>query len=514
MNTIKEVTQMETYEVLVRDIYTVISESMMEDEHECCCGHHKHEEDHECCHNHHEEGEEHECSNHDEEEEDYLKILKESNLVLSGWVRTNRDNGSIGFIALNDGSCFNNIQLVYSSDKTKGYEELSHIITGAAIEVTGRLVLTPEGKQPFEIHVEEWELLGQVDQDYPLQKKRHSLEFLRDIAHLRPRANMFNAVFRVRNSLSMAIHSFFQQNGFIYVHTPILTANDAEGAGETFNVVTKDKDPNAFFGKPVSLSVSGQLHVESFALAFRNVYTFGPTFRAEHSNTVRHASEFWMVEPEMAFCDLEGDMDCIEQCIKYCINYALDDCKDELAFFNQWVDNTLLDRLTAVRDSDFKRMTYTDAIEELKYAKEHGHKFDNENIFWGMDLQSEHERYLSEVVVKGPVFITDYPKEQKAFYMRLNDDGKTVAACDLLVPYVGELVGGSQREERYDLLKKKMEECGNLKGLEWYLDLRKYGGCKHAGFGIGFDRLLMYCTGMSNIRDVQPYPRTSDPIKY
>ena len=318
----------------------------------------------------------------------------------------------------------------------------------------------------------------------------------------------------MRNAMSMAIHEYFQQNGFLYIHTPIITGNDAEGAGETFSVVTSDKDPAAFFGKPVSLSVSGQLHVEAFALAFRDVYTFGPTFRAEHSNTTKHASEFWMIEPELSFADLEDDMECIEGCIKYCINYALENCKFELEFFNNFVDKGLIQRLEDVVNSDFKRMTYTEAIEELKYALEHGHKFDNNNIYWGMDLQSEHERYIAEQVVKGPVFLTDYPKEQKAFYMRLNDDGKTVAACDLLVPYVGELVGGSQREERYDLLKKRMEEVGNLTGLEWYLDLRKYGGCKHAGFGIGFDRLLMYVTGMQNIRDVQPFPRTSDPIKY
>ena len=496
---------MEKYEVLVSDIYMLVDEvGQAGEEHECGC-HHDEDEEHECCGGHH---------HHAEAMKEYLDEMLENEIVVSGWVRTNRDNGSVGFIALNDGSCFKNIQLVYTAEEIENYKEFTHALTGAAIEVLGKLILTPEAKQPFEIHVKEWRMLGPVDAEYPLQKKRHSMEFLRDIAHLRVRSNTFNAVFRVRNAMAMAIHSFFQQNGFMYVHTPILTANDAEGAGETFMVHTKGKDPDAFFGKPVSLTVSGQLHVESFALAFRNVYTFGPTFRAEHSNTVRHASEFWMIEPEMAFADLEDDMECIEECLKFCIRTALTDCRDELEFFNQWVDNTLIERLTAVVDSDFKRLTYTDAIEELKYAKEHGHKFDNDNIYWGMDLQSEHERYLSEQIVKGPVFITDYPKEQKAFYMRQNDDGKTVAACDLLVPFVGELVGGSQREERYDVLKKKMEEIGNLKGLEWYLDLRKYGGCKHAGFGIGFDRLLMYVTGINNIRDVQPYPRTSDPIKF
>ena len=375
-------------------------------------------------------------------------------------------------------------------------------------------MLTPEAKQPFEIRVMEFNVEGNVDSDYPLQKKAHSLEFLRDIAHLRPRANTFNAVFRVRNTLAMAIHEYFQNEGFMYVHTPIITGNDAEGAGSTFNVTTNDKDPNSFFGKPVSLTVSGQLHVEAFALAFRDVYTFGPTFRAEHSNTKRHASEFWMIEPELAFADLEDDMECIEGCLKYCIHKVLHECVDEIEFFNQRIDSTLKERLHAVVHSEFKRMTYTEAIEELTKAVASGAKFENPNIVWGMDLQSEHERYITEKVVKGPVFVTDYPKELKAFYMRANDDGKTVAACDLLVPTVGELVGGSQREERYDLLKERMEQCGCLKGLEWYLDLRRFGGCKHAGFGIGFDRLIMYCTGIENIRDCQPFPRTSDPIKY
>ena len=450
----------------------------------------------------------------EEDAKEYLEQLLKESVTIQGWVRTNRDNGSVGFIALNDGSCFKNVQLVYDANKVADYKTLSHVNTGAALGVTGKLVLTPEAKQPFEINVEEFEVIGEVDPDYPLQKKRHSLEFLRDIAHLRPRANTFNAVFRMRNGMAMAIHEFFQNEGFMYVHTPLITGNDAEGAGETFNIVTKDPDPAAFFGKPVSLTVSGQLHVESFALAFRDVYTFGPTFRAEHSNTTKHASEFWMVEPEIAFADLEDDMQLIESCIKYCIDYALHRQSDEMDFFNQFVDPTLKERLHHVLHSDFRRMTYTEAIEELQKAKEAGHKFDNPNIYWGMDLQSEHERYISEKIVNGPVFVTDYPKEQKAFYMRLNDDGKTVAACDLLVPYVGELVGGSQREERYDVLKQKMEQAGNLKGLEWYLDLRKYGGCPHAGFGIGFDRLLMYVTGMQNIRDVQPFPRTSDPIKY
>ena len=450
------------------------------------------------------------------QEKEHKELLsKLNNVFVEGWVRTNRDNGSIGFIALNDGTCFKNIQLVYDEKVVKDYKALSHINTGAAISVKGSLVLTPNAKQPFEINVHEFELEGAVDPDYPLQKKQHSLEFLREIAHLRPRANTFNAVFRMRNAMSMAIHQFFQNEGFMYVHTPIITGNDAEGAGNTFGIVTDSKNPREdFFGKPVSLTVSGQLHVEPFAMAFRDVYTFGPTFRAENSNTTKHASEFWMIEPEIAFADLEDDMDLIERCIKFCIDAALNNCPDEIEFFNSFIDKSLKERLTHVLNSDFKRMTYTEAIEELQKAVKGGHKFENPNIYWGMDLQSEHERYITEQVVKGPVFVIDYPKELKAFYMRQNDDGKTVAACDLLVPYVGELVGGSQREERYDVLKKKMEEVGNDKGLEWYLDTRKYGGCKHAGFGIGFDRLLMYVTGMQNIRDVQPFPRTSDPIKY
>ncbi len=450
------------------------------------------------------------------EDKEYKEILKSlKNVFIEGWVRTNRDNGSIGFIALNDGSCFKNVQLVYEDKVVKDYKSLSHVNNGAALGVKGELVLTPEGKQPFEIHVHEFEVIGPVDPDYPLQKKQHSMEFLREIAHLRPRANTFNAVFRMRNAMSMAIHEFFQNEGFMYVHTPIITGNDAEGAGNTFGVITNDKHPKTdFFSKEVALTVSGQLHVEPFAMAFRDVYTFGPTFRAEHSNTTRHASEFWMIEPEMAFADLDDDMDCIEACLKHCIDVALHGCPDEMDFFNNFIDKTLKDRLHHVLESEFKRMTYTEAIEELQKAQQKGHKFENNKIFWGMDLQSEHERYITEQVVKGPVFLINYPKEMKAFYMRQNDDGKTVAACDLLVPYVGELVGGSQREERYDVLKKRMEECHCIEGLEWYLDTRKYGGCPHAGFGIGFDRLIMYVTGMSNIRDVQPFPRTSDPIKY
>lgn len=432
-----------------------------------------------------------------------------------GWIRTNRNNGSIGFIELNDGTYFRNVQIVYDASQIENFDVISHFRTGASIHVEGKFVLTPEMKQPFEVHLTKAELLGDVMDGYPLQKKRHGFEFLREIAHLRPRANTFNAVYRVRSVLSMGIHEFFQSQGFVYVHTPIITSNDAEGAGETFRVVTKDKDPNAFFGRSASLSVSGQLQVEAFALAFRDVYTFGPTFRAEKSNTVRHASEFWMIEPEIAFADLEDDMDLIEDCVRFCIQYVMENCEEEMAFFQKMIDNTLIDRLNAVLNSHFKRMTYTDAIKELQKAVQNGHQFENSNIVWGMDLQSEHERYITEQVVNGPVFLTDYPKDIKAFYMRLNDDGKTVAAADLLVPGVGELVGGSQREERYDYLVKRMDELHMGKeDLEWYLDLRRYGGCKHAGFGIGFDRFLMYITGMANIRDVQPFPRTPNNLKF
>ncbi|NLB48859.1 MAG: asparagine--tRNA ligase [Erysipelotrichia bacterium] len=435
-------------------------------------------------------------------------------LQLEGWVKSNRDNGSIGFIDFTDGTFFKGVQLVYDAEN-QNHDVLSALKTGAAIRVVGKLVLTPKNKQPFEIHVISCVLEGDVADDYPLQKKRHSFEFLREIAHIRPRANTFQAVYRVRSVLSFAIHEFFQNHGFIHVHTPIITTNDGEGAGNVFDVVTSDtKDPHSFYGQRVNLTVTGQLHVEPFALAFKNVYTFGPTFRAEHSNTVRHASEFWMIEPEMAFADLNDNMEVIEDCIKFCINYILATCPEEMNFFNTMIDRSLVQRLQHVANSDFKKMSYTEGIEILKDAIKNGVKFDNNNIFWGMDLQSEHERYLTEQVVKGPLFLTDYPKEIKAFYMRDNADGKTVAACDLLVPFVGELVGGSQREERYDVLLKKMEGLGNDKELDWYLNTRRYGCCKHAGFGIGFDRLLMYITGMQNIRDVLPYPRTSKSIKY
>lgn len=444
-----------------------------------------------------------------------LSSLKE--VKLSGWVRTNRDSGSIGFISLNDGTCFKNLQLVYN-DSLANHDEVAHLLTGAAIFVSGKIVLTPEMKQPFELHAERVEVLGQVEPDYPLQKKRHSFEYLREIAYLRPRTNTFSALYRVRSVLALAIHEFFQGKGFVYVHTPIITGNDAEGAGQVFTVCTKDDkgklSEDAFYGQKASLTVSGQLHVEPFALAFRDVYTFGPTFRAEKSNTPRHASEFWMIEPEIAFADLEDDMDLMEETIKYVIRFVLDRCPDEMAFFNQMIAPGLLDKLNAVLASPFRRMEYTEAIGLLQEAVKNGHKFEFSKIEWGMDLQSEHERYLTEEIVKGPMFLMNYPKDIKAFYMRENDDGKTVAACDCLVPGEGEIIGGSQREERYDVLARKMEHQGNKEELEWYLNLRKWGGCIHSGFGIGFDRLLMYLTGVSNIRDSEPYPRTSGGLRF
>ncbi|SJZ93659.1 asparagine--tRNA ligase [Anaerorhabdus furcosa] len=443
---------------------------------------------------------------------DTMEIDQIEYVQCEGWIRTNRNNGSVGFIELNDGTYFKSIQLVYSSS-LKDFDAISKYLTGTAIQVTGKFVLTPEAKQPFELQVTEILLEGACDNEYPLQKKRHSFEYLREIGHLRPRTNTFNAVFRIRSVLAMAIHEFFQNQGFVYVNAPLITGNDAEGAGEVFTVTTR-KDDNYeedFFGKHASLTVSGQLQAEAFALAFRDVYTFGPTFRAENSNTTTHASEFWMIEPEMAFADLLDDMDLIEDMVKSCIDYVLDNCPEEMKFFNEFVDKTLLERLEKVRTSDFVRMPYTEAIDHLLKADV---KFENK-VEWGMDLNSEHERYICEKIVNGPVFLTDYPKDIKAFYMRLNDDGKTVAACDLLVPSVGELVGGSQREERLDVLRQRMKEMGvDEKGLDWYLDLRRYGGCKHAGFGLGFERFIMYVTGMQNIRDVIPFARTPRNLNF
>lgn len=432
-------------------------------------------------------------------------------ITMQGWVRTNRKSKNIAFIELNDGSTFGNTQIVYAPDMP-GYDEATKITTGSAIEVKGKVHLTPEGKQPLEIQADSIEVLGMADHDYPLQKKRHTFEYLREMPHVRVRANTYYAMFRLRSVLSMAIHTFFQDRGFVYVHTPEITGNDAEGAGECFTVTTlkqigKDETYGKdFFGKHAQLTVSGQLHVEPFALAYRNVYTFGPTFRAENSNTTRHASEFWMIEPEMAFADLSDNMDVIEDMVKYCINYVLEHAPEEMAFFEKVIDKDCVERIKHVANSEFKRMPYTEAIAELEKAKG---RFENNDIFWGMDLQSEHERYICEEVVKGPVFLTDYPKDIKAFYMKENEDGKTVAACDLLVPYVGELVGGSQREDDYNKLTKRMQDLGmEQETLQWYLDLRRFGGAVHSGFGLGFDRMLMYMSGVQNIRDVQPYPRT------
>lgn len=443
-------------------------------------------------------------------------------ITVRGWIRTNRGSNKFGFVELNDGSFFKSLQVVYEADKIDNFQEISKAPIASALKVRGTLVLTPEAKQPFELKAEEVEIEAGSDSDYPLQKKRHSLEYLREIAHLRPRSNTFSAVFRVRSLVAYAIHKFFQENGFVYVHTPIITGSDAEGAGEMFRVTTLDpaNPPMAdgqvdysqdFFGKETNLTVSGQLEAEIFAMAFRDVYTFGPTFRAENSNTARHASEFWMIEPEMAFCDLEGNMQTAEAMIKYIIRYVMENAPEEMEFFNNFIDKGLIDRLTNIVESDFVRITYTEAVELLKKADK---EFDYP-VEWGIDLQTEHERYITEEVFKKPVFVTDYPKDIKAFYMRLNEDGKTVAACDLLVPGIGEIIGGSQREERLDVLKARMDEMGlEEKDYWWYLELRKYGGVKHSGYGLGFERMIMYVTGMSNIRDVLPFPRTPKTAEF
>lgn len=436
---------------------------------------------------------------------------------VNGWVRTIRDMKTFGFIELNDGSCFKNLQLVMNADTLANYKEIAAQNVGAALRVRGVVTLTPEAKQPLELKADTIEVEGTSTPDYPLQKKRHSVEYLRTIGHLRPRTNLFSAAFRVRSVAAHAIHTFFQDRGFVYVHSPIITASDAEGAGEMFKVTTLDLEDlpktqdgkvdysQDFFGKHASLTVSGQLNAENFAMAFGDVYTFGPTFRAEKSNTTRHAAEFWMIEPEMAFCDLGGDMDVAEDMIKFIIRTVMEKCPDEMAFFNSFVDQGLVERLTHVADSDFGRVSYTEAVELLKANND---KFEYK-VEWGADLQTEHERYLTEQVFKKPVFVTDYPKDIKAFYMRLNDDGKTVAAADCLVPGIGEIIGGSQREERLDLLEERIKEMGmSPEDYWWYLDLRRYGGCKHAGFGLGFERMVMYLTGIGNIRDVLPHPRT------
>lgn len=438
-------------------------------------------------------------------------------VTLGGWIRTMRVSKNFGFIELNDGSFFKNIQIVFEADALSNYAEITKLGVGAAIIVKGLLVETPEAKQPFEVKAQEIAIEGTSTPDYPLQKKRHSVEFLRQIAYLRPRTNMFSATFRVRSLIAYAIHQFFQDKGFVYAHTPIITGSDCEGAGEMFRVTTLDLNnlpkkedgtvdfSKDFFGKETNLTVSGQLSAETFAMAFRNVYTFGPTFRAENSNTARHAAEFWMIEPEMAFADLEDNMEVAEEMLKYIIQYVLDNAPEEMEFFNSFVDKGLLDRLHNILNNDFGRVTYTEAVDLLIKS---GKKFEYP-VEWGIDLQTEHERYLTEEIFKKPVFVTDYPKDIKAFYMRMNDDNKTVAAMDLLVPGVGEIIGGSQREERLELLEKRMDELGLKKeDYWWYLDLRKYGGTRHSGYGLGFERAVMYLTGMSNIRDVLPYPRT------
>ncbi|BFL76251.1 asparagine--tRNA ligase [Finegoldia magna] len=452
---------------------------------------------------------------------DYEKY-SDKEVEVGGWIKNSRFSKNVGFIELNDGTFFNPVQIVVGKDN-EDFEKCEKLKLSSAIIVIGKLVLTPNSKQPFEIQAEKIIVERESTDDYPLQKKRHTFEFLRTILHLRPRTNTFNAVFRVRSRLAFAIHKFFNERGFVYVHTPIITGSDAEGAGEMFRVTTldldnipKDDDGNVdfsqdFFSKSTNLTVSGQLQAEAYALAFRNVYTFGPTFRSEHSNTPRHAAEFWMMEPEICFADLDDVCNLAEDMVRYIIKDVMENCEEEIKFFNSFVDKNLIERLTKVANKSFKKLTYTEAVEILQKS---GEKFEYP-VEWGMDLQTEHEKYLSEKVVDGPVFVTDYPKEIKAFYMRLNDDNKTVAATDLLVPGIGELIGGSQREERYELLDKKMNELGfNKEEYKWYLDLRKYGGVKHGGFGLGFERMVMYMTGMSNIRDVIPFPRTVGHCEY
>ena len=438
-------------------------------------------------------------------------------VTIGGWVRSNRDSKSFGFLVVNDGTFFEPLQVVYAADKLENYGEAARLGVGSAIIATGTIVATPGAKQPFEMQAQSIVLEGASGPDYPLQKKRHSFEYLRTISHLRPRTNTFQAVFRVRSLIAYAIHQFFQERGFVYVHTPLITGSDCEGAGEMFSVTTLDLNDvprtqdgavdyaKDFFGKPTNLTVSGQLNGEAFAMAFKNIYTFGPTFRAENSNTTRHAAEFWMIEPEIAFADLKDDMVLAESMLKYIIRYVLENAPEEMAFFNSFVDKGLIERLDHVLHSDFGHVTYTEAVRILE---KHNDEFDYK-VYWGCDLQTEHERYLTEQEFKRPVFVTDYPKEIKAFYMKLNPDQKTVAAMDCLVPGIGEIIGGSQREDSLELLKKRMDELGlNKEDYRFYLDLRKYGSARHAGFGLGFERCVMYLTGMGNIRDVLPFPRT------
>jgi len=448
--------------------------------------------------------------------------FSDKNIEIKGWVRTNRASKNFGFLEINDGTFFKNVQVVYS-DELDNFKDLGKVTIASSLRIKGKFIETPNAKQKFEIQASEIELLGMSDSDYPLQKKRHSFEYLRTIAHLRPRSNTFSAVFRVRSVLAYAIHKFFNEQDFLYVHTPIITGSDCEGAGEMFKVTTLDLNDiprneeekidysKDFFGKETNLTVSGQLAAETQAMAFRNVYTFGPTFRAEKSYTGRHAAEFWMVEPEIAFADLEDDMQLAEDMIKYIINYVLEECPEEMAFFNQFIDKGLIERLQNVVNSEFKRLPYTEAVELLQKS---GKKFEYK-VEWGAELQTEHERYLTEEVFKKPVIVIDYPKDVKAFYMRVNDDGKTVAAMDVLVPGIGELIGGSQREERIDVLESRIKEMGlNKEDYWWYMDLRKYGTAKHAGFGLGFERAVMYLTGISNIRDVIPFPRTTKSAEF
>ena len=437
-------------------------------------------------------------------------------VTVGGWVRSVRDSKTFGFIVVNDGTFFEPLQVVYH-DNMENFAKISKLNVGAAIIVTGTLIATPDAKQPFEIQADSIDVEGESTPDYPLQKKRHSMEYLRTITHLRPRTNTFQAVFRVRSLIAYAIHQFFQERNFVYVHTPLITGSDCEGAGEMFQVTTMDLNnvpktedgkvdyTKDFFGKPTNLTVSGQLNGETYAMAFKNIYTFGPTFRAENSNTTRHAAEFWMIEPEMAFADLQDDMILAENMIKYVIRYVLENAPEEMNFFNSFIDKGLLERLNHVLNSEFGHVTYTEAIEILE---KHNDKFEYK-VSWGCDLQTEHERFLTEEIYKRPLFVTDYPKEIKAFYMKLNDDGKTVAAMDCLVPGIGEIIGGSQREDDYDKLVARMDELGLKKeDYQFYLDLRKYGSARHAGFGLGFERCVMYLTGMGNIRDVIPFPRT------
>jgi len=444
------------------------------------------------------------------------EVYINKNIEIGGWIRSVRDSKTFGFLVINDGSYFQTLQVVYH-DTLDNFVEISKLNVGAAVIVKGQLVATPDGRQPFEIQAENIVVEGESTPDYPLQPKRHTFEYLRTITHLRPRTNTFQAVFRVRSLIAYAVHKFFQERDFVYVHTPIITGSDAEGAGEMFQVTTLDqlnipKNPDGsvdysqdFFGKETNLTVSGQLNGETYAMAFRNIYTFGPTFRAENSNTTRHAAEFWMIEPEFAFADLQDNMDLAESMMKYIINYVMEQAPEEMNFFNQFIDKGLLERLQGVVDSEFGHVTYTEAI---KILEKNNDKFDYK-VSWGVDLQTEHERYLTEQVFKKPLFVTDYPKEIKAFYMKMNDDNKTVAAMDLLVPGIGEIIGGSQREDDLNKLVGRMKELNlNTEDYEFYLDLRRYGSARHAGYGLGFERCVMYLTGMSNIRDVVPFPRT------